>query len=251
MSKKPIKIILPKNTLRSSFPIQNKNSLPLILRKITPISININHPISNLDKNANLSGSFNQNQPSNSGDKIMEKEIIEKTDDSESFSNTSAGELVKIILEGLSEIPIPILADYFGENNINSKNIDIIRGIYTDLIKTRGISASFLHKCFLTGRLDELIFKKYKNRSLEFYQDYVSNNIKIGITFRLLMKMDNKENLISLNTGHILSIDNEMFDDTDVSYIDIDGNLVCATIYNGSLTNRDIVIDKFDITSDD
>lgn len=91
-----------------------------------------------------------------------------------------------------------VILDYFGLFNVinnikkkkrrkpSRKEIDKIQntiiGIYTGLIKYKGVTDTLLDKCFWTNRLDELIHAKYKYCKSGYYNDFVKMDIKIGPT---------------------------------------------------------------------
>jgi hypothetical protein len=75
-----------------------------------------------------------------------------------------------------------VLNDYFG-NQINSENNDIIYGIYESLIVLKGISKRLIENCYMTNRLDELIYKKHIHIKNEYYKLFNEKKIIIGATF--------------------------------------------------------------------
>ena len=75
-----------------------------------------------------------------------------------------------------------VINDYFG-NQINPENNEIIYGVYESLIVLKGISKKLLENCYLTNRLDELIYKKHIYVKTDYYKLFNKNNIKIGATF--------------------------------------------------------------------
>jgi hypothetical protein len=72
--------------------------------------------------------------------------------------------------------------DFFGISYDN-KNFEIMYGIYSGLIKFKGVSRELLYNCYITNRLDELIHKKYTNHKSKYYVDFVKKNIVIGDTY--------------------------------------------------------------------
>ena len=75
-----------------------------------------------------------------------------------------------------------VLNDYFG-NQLNSENNDIIYGIYESLIVLKGISKRLIENCYMTNRLDELIYKKHIHNKNEYYKLFNEKKIIIGATF--------------------------------------------------------------------
>jgi hypothetical protein len=75
-----------------------------------------------------------------------------------------------------------VINDYFG-NQINEENNDIIYGVYESLIVLKGISKNLIENCYLTNRLDELIYKKHIHVKTDYYNLFIKNKIKIGATF--------------------------------------------------------------------
>ena len=75
-----------------------------------------------------------------------------------------------------------VINDYFG-NQINNDNHDIIYGVYESLIVLKGISKNLIENCYMTNRLDELIYKKHIHVKTDYYNLFNKNNIKIGATF--------------------------------------------------------------------
>jgi hypothetical protein len=86
-----------------------------------------------------------------------------------------------------------VINDYFG-NQINKENYDIIYGVYESLIILKGISKNLIEHCYLTNRLDELIYKKHINIKTDYYNLFMKNNIIIGSTFFY----DNKTKLLNI-----------------------------------------------------
>ena len=77
------------------------------------------------------------------------------------------------------ELSIPTIADYFGFNNYNDdENFGILLGIYSGLIKYKGIDLKLIHNCLLSKRLEELIHKKYKYNQSGYYKKFIEKNIK-------------------------------------------------------------------------
>jgi hypothetical protein len=75
-----------------------------------------------------------------------------------------------------------VINDYFGIQIINDNN-EIIYGIYEDLITIKGIPKKLIENCYMTNRLDELIYKKNIHKKSSYYELFHKNNIKIGKTF--------------------------------------------------------------------
>ena len=92
----------------------------------------------------------------------------------------SSKHLVECCLLDLLPTNISTLVDYFGINNVTDKEIFmIIFGIYQGLIKFKGVSENLLHKCCLSGRLNELIHKKFKFMPTRYYEKFCNKKIKI------------------------------------------------------------------------
>lgn len=109
--------------------------------------------------------------------------------------NTTAKSLIKAILEDdYSLISIPIIHDYFGLHN--GKNINMLFGLYGELIQAKGVSLDLLHNCFITNRLDILINSKFKYNSCGYYEYYSNNHIVIGKTFVLSKNTNYIEHMI-------------------------------------------------------
>lgn len=79
------------------------------------------------------------------------------------------------------EIVIPVIYDYFGIHN--TKNIDIIHGVYEGLIKYMGVSKEIIYNAYKTNKLDKLIHEKYNNRPSDYYQEFCNKKIIIGNTY--------------------------------------------------------------------
>lgn len=75
-----------------------------------------------------------------------------------------------------------VLNDYFG-NQINPANNEIIYGVYESLIILKGVSKNLIENCYMTNRLDELIYKKHIHNKTDYYNLFDENKIKIGATF--------------------------------------------------------------------
>jgi hypothetical protein len=103
------------------------------------------------------------------------------------------------ILNGyLSILDSSVIHDYFGYQN-NDENNEIIYGIYENLIVIKGISKKIIENCYLTNRLDELIYKKHIYNKTVYYNLFITKNIIIGNTFLY----DNKIDLLPIyNDNH-------------------------------------------------
>ncbi len=75
-----------------------------------------------------------------------------------------------------------VLNDYFG-NQTNLANNEIIYGVYESLIILKGISKNLIENCYMTNRLDELIYKKHIHNKTDYYKLFNENKIMIGATF--------------------------------------------------------------------
>jgi hypothetical protein len=75
-----------------------------------------------------------------------------------------------------------VLNDYFG-NQTNPANYEIIYGVYESLIILKGISKNLIENCYMTNRLDELIYKKHIHNKTDYYKLFNENKIMIGATF--------------------------------------------------------------------
>ena len=75
-----------------------------------------------------------------------------------------------------------VLNDYFG-NQINPANNEIIYGVYESLIIFKGVSKNLIENCYMTNRLDELIYKKHIHNKTDYYNLFNENKIIIGATF--------------------------------------------------------------------
>jgi len=117
---------------------------------------------------------------------LSEKEIKNADNNPINLSENTAYALKKGVYnwDNFTYIPTTVLHDFFGKTNIeNDDNINIIFGIYIDLIKSKGISVNLLNKCFLSNRLDELIHKKFTYHTSGYYDLFKKNNLVIGKTF--------------------------------------------------------------------
>ena len=56
--------------------------------------------------------------------------------------------------------PLPVIADYFGLDNID--NLDIILGLYQGIIKIKEMDKSTVEKAYKLNQLDKLIHDSYK-----------------------------------------------------------------------------------------
>ena len=75
-----------------------------------------------------------------------------------------------------------VLNDYFG-NQINPEHNEIIYGVYESLIILKGVSKNLIENCYMTNRLDELIYKKHIHNKTDYYNLFNENKIIIGATF--------------------------------------------------------------------
>lgn len=62
-------------------------------------------------------------------------------------------------------------ADYFRTRN--DKDLTTMLGLYQGLVFYRDVDEELLHNCLLTGRLEELIHTKYKNRPSGHYVNFL------------------------------------------------------------------------------
>jgi hypothetical protein len=124
-----------------------------------------------------------------------------------------------------------ILFDYFGIDTdkilvieIQDK-INILYGIYKDLIKFKGCDLDLLDKCLKFNKLDELINKKYKYHKSKYYQDFIDNKINIGNTYKSIFN----------NDGDIIDKNNNII---YKNFIILDDNYCPNCNTNGFITNK-------------
>ncbi len=78
--------------------------------------------------------------------------------------------------------PLPVIADYFGLDNID--NLDIILGLYQGIIKIQGMVKCTVEKAYKTNQLDKLIHASYKIYGTSGYSKmFCVKNIEIGKTY--------------------------------------------------------------------
>ena len=79
---------------------------------------------------------------------------------------------------------IPVLADYFGVDNLNNEdNICIILGLYIKMLNIWNIDKNIIEKAFIDNQLDQLIHDTYnKHGKTGYYLMFCDKNIKIGKT---------------------------------------------------------------------
>jgi hypothetical protein len=89
--------------------------------------------------------------------------------------------------------------DFYGTENINNnENMNIITGIYSDIIKFYAKdSILLLYKLFVFNKLDEFINKWYSIES-GYFNDFIKNKIKIGKT-ALLSNFNTNYDLVDDN----------------------------------------------------
>ena len=87
---------------------------------------------------------------------------------------------------------IPVLIDYWGRNTSNEEIIYLIYNVYYGLY-LKGITSGLFHKCFLSNKLDELIHKKYKHKSSDYYHEFVKKKISIGNTYYDMRTPEDKD----------------------------------------------------------
>jgi hypothetical protein len=77
---------------------------------------------------------------------------------------------------------IPVIADYFGLDNI--AHLSIILGLYQGMIKIKGMDKSIIEKAYKKNELDKLIHESYKiYGSSGYYKMFCDKNIIIGRTY--------------------------------------------------------------------
>jgi hypothetical protein len=91
--------------------------------------------------------------------------------------------LFDYIRGNIEKLPSPVYFDYFGIDNICNENEDTILGVYTGLIREKGISKELLENCFKTNRLDELIHQKHKFHVTVRYHKFCVKKMTIGKTY--------------------------------------------------------------------
>ena len=81
--------------------------------------------------------------------------------------------------------PIPVLADYFGFDNMSNKdNMCIILGLYIKMLNIWNINKDIIEKAFKNNELDKLIHETYnKHGKTGYYQMFCDKNMKIGNTY--------------------------------------------------------------------
>jgi hypothetical protein len=81
---------------------------------------------------------------------------------------------------------VPVLADYFGLDNLhnyNEDNIIIILGLYIKMLNCWNINKDVIEKAFKNNELDRLIHDTYNKRGKTgYYQMFCDKNINIGRT---------------------------------------------------------------------
>ena len=118
------------------------------------------------------------------------------------MDKTSAMDLYKNIKNGTPDkCNMATFLDFYGIENINNnENMNIITGIYSDIIKFYAKdSILLLYKLFLFNKLDEFINKWYSRES-GYFNEFIRNKIKIGKTSQL-NKFDTNGNLLDNNNN--------------------------------------------------
>ena len=82
--------------------------------------------------------------------------------------------------------PVPVLADYFGWDNLHNYNEDticLILGLYIKMLNIWNIDKNIIEKAFIDNQLDQLIHDTYnKYGKTGYYLMFCDENIKIGKT---------------------------------------------------------------------
>ena len=77
---------------------------------------------------------------------------------------------------------MPVVADYFGLDNI--ENLSIILGLCQGMIKIKGMDKSIIEKAYKKNEVDKLIHESYKIYGTSgYYKMFCDKNIKIGKTY--------------------------------------------------------------------
>jgi hypothetical protein len=83
--------------------------------------------------------------------------------------------------------PIPVLADYFGWDNLHNfdeDNIFLILGLYIKMLNIWNINKDIIIKAFINNELDNLTHDTCKKHGKTgYYQMFCDKNIKIGKTY--------------------------------------------------------------------
>ena len=94
-------------------------------------------------------------------------------------------DLVECCLQNIIP-PVPVLADYFGWDNLHNYNEDticLILGLYIKMLNLWNIDKNIIEKAFIDNQLDQLIHDTYnKHGKTGYYLMFCDENIKIGKT---------------------------------------------------------------------
>jgi hypothetical protein len=86
--------------------------------------------------------------------------------------------------------PFPVLADYFGWDNLhnfNEGNICLILGLYIKMLNSWNINTDIIEKAFINNELDNLIHDTYKKQGKTgFNQMFCDKNTIIRKTNTLI-----------------------------------------------------------------
>ena len=137
------------------------------------------------------------------------------------------------------ELPqdIPTLADYFGTAAFDEPEELIVLGVYEGMVKSRGVDSDLLHNCLLTGRLNELVHKKYKFGKTRYYDKFCELGIDLDI---LHLKNDSVKPLPIYDNDHCENCNTEGYITLENRQIDTAPDcakcfkLMCVNCYGGN-----------------
>ena len=77
---------------------------------------------------------------------------------------------------------MPVIADYFGLDNV--AHLNIILGLYQGMIKIKGMDKAIIEKAYKKNELDKLIHDSYEIYGTSgYYKMFCDKNIIIGKTY--------------------------------------------------------------------
>lgn len=73
-----------------------------------------------------------------------------------------------------------VICDYFGMFNTSKLKMDIIFGVYQEMVLHEQITAKILHKALLMNKLNKLIHTTLIRSDSQYYKDFNALGIKVG-----------------------------------------------------------------------
>jgi hypothetical protein len=88
--------------------------------------------------------------------------------------------LVKNCIDDILPNNPAVICDYFGMFNTSKLKMDIIFGVYQEMVLYEQITAKILHNALLMNKLNRLIHTTLIRSESQYYKDFKALGIKVG-----------------------------------------------------------------------